>query len=109
MAGSTAGTRWLAGQVARLTGDILAWETLDGTLLHSLRMQGLRVRLPGTAIDIQALNLQWRPILLATGVVQVDAFTADGIRIVVQPGIYREQIVCVGKSIQIEGAALYSF
>jgi translocation and assembly module TamB len=81
MAGSTTGTRWLAGHVARLTGGILAWETLDGTLLHSLRMQGLRVRLPGTAIDIQALNLQWRPILLATGVVQVDAFTADGIRI----------------------------
>jgi translocation and assembly module TamB len=82
LAATTAGTQWLAGQAVRMAGDSLAWDELDGTLLDSLQLRGLRLRVPGAAVDIQALKLQWQPGSLVSGVVQVDLLAADGIRIV---------------------------
>lgn len=81
LAGSTAGTQWLGGQVARMAGDSLAWEALEGSLLDSLHVRGLRIRSAGTTIDIRDLNLRWQPGSLPSGVVQVNDLTAEGIRV----------------------------
>ena len=64
-----------------MAGDSLAWETLDGSLLDSLHVRGLRIRSAVTTVDIKVLTLRWQPGSLLTGVVQVNDLTADGIRV----------------------------
>jgi hypothetical protein len=47
--GSEAGTRFVAGRVNSLAGDAVQWSRLEGTLLGSLRLHGLRLNLPKVA------------------------------------------------------------
>ncbi len=81
---TTGGTRWVAGQARQLSGGLVDWDSLDGRLLGTLRLAGLRVRSPGTAVDIATLELAWSPGALLLRRLQVDSLQAGGIRVRVE-------------------------
>ena len=59
--GSEAGTHFLAGQVASRAGDTVQWSRLEGTLLGPLRLNGLKLSMPGLDLSIDDLYLSWHP------------------------------------------------
>ncbi len=81
LAGTEQGTRVLAEQARRWSGGALDWELIEGRLLGPLRLQGLRLQQPELALDLQALALDWRPIALLNGRLQIERLEAEGIRI----------------------------
>jgi autotransporter translocation and assembly factor TamB len=83
--GSEAGTRFVAGRVNSLAGDAVQWSRLEGTLLGSLRLHGLRLNLPGLDLSIDELSLTWEPLALLQGRAQVDILTGSGVRLVSSP------------------------
>ena len=81
LAGTAEGTRLLAEQARRWSGGALEWERIEGSLLGTLRLQGVRVREPALSLDLQALVLDWRPRALLAGRLQIERLEAEGIRI----------------------------
>ena len=71
LAGTDGGTRLLAGQLSRLTGDSLTWEHLQGRLLGELELQGVSYRQPDQSIQVAVLHLNWRPNALLAVTVRV--------------------------------------
>ncbi len=85
LAGTESGTRWLAQQARGIAGETLTWRQLDGTLLGTLRLQGLQVNQPGTSIAVDSLALTWRPQRLAAMTLQIDRLALAGVRVALAP------------------------
>ncbi len=81
LAGTEQGTRLVAEQARHWSGGALDWERIEGRLLGPLRLQGLRLRRPELALDVQALALDWRPTALFNGRLQIDRLEAESIRV----------------------------
>ncbi len=81
LAGTANGTRLLAEQARRWSGGALEWDRVEGTLLGSLQLQGVRVRQPALSLELQAVALDWRPRALLLGRLQIERLEAEGIRI----------------------------
>ncbi|MEJ2532115.1 MAG: hypothetical protein P8Y92_09975 [Halioglobus sp.] len=81
LVGTADGTRLLAEQARRWSGGALEWDQIEGSLLGTLRLQGVRVREPALSLDLQTLALDWRPSALLMGRLQIERLEAEGIRI----------------------------
>jgi len=82
---SEAGLRFVTGQVNARAGGIVQWSQLQGSLLGSLQLNGLRVSLPGVALSADTLNLSWQPAALLEGTARMDTLQASGIRLTLTP------------------------
>jgi len=81
LAGTADGTRLLAEQARRWSGGALEWDRIEGSLLGTLQLQGVRVRQPAISLDLQTLALDWQPRALLTGRLQIERLEAEGIRV----------------------------
>jgi translocation and assembly module TamB len=81
LGGTTGGTRLLAGQLTRLTGNSLAWDHLQGRLLGELELRGVSYRQPDQSIQVDLLYLNWRPNALLGGRLAVDRLRAEGVQV----------------------------
>ena len=83
LAGTAGGTRLLAGQVQRLSGGMVDWDSVEGPLLGPLQLRGLRLRQQELAVDVQTLTLDWQPRALLGGRLQIDMLVAAGLRVTI--------------------------
>jgi translocation and assembly module TamB len=81
LAYSERGTGFLAGQARRWTGDLVSWQSLEGSLSGPLMLEGLSVKQPGLALELRTLSFDWEPGALLRGMLRVTALEAEGIRV----------------------------
>ncbi len=84
--GSERGTALAAKQVRELAAGAVDWHSLEGSLLGPLSVQHLAVRLPGTALDIASLSLDWAPAALLAGRVDILSVQATGVDLALAQG-----------------------
>lgn len=82
MAASRVGSRWLLEQAGAAAAGALAWNRVEGSLLGTLELEGLRLDQPGLDVDVQYLRFTWRPVRLLTGTLYIDELTARGVEVV---------------------------
>lgn len=83
LAATPGGTRWILGQVRQASDEALNWSRLEGSLLGTLALDGLRWRQPGLAVDVQALHLAWQPSALLRGVLHVHRVEVRGAQVAI--------------------------
>lgn len=66
-AGTPFGSHWLIRQAVQFSGQPLAIERIEGTLLGGLTLDGIDYRSATAAFSAETLALQWRPLGLLTG------------------------------------------
>ncbi len=81
LAYSERGTHFLATQAKRWTGDTVNWEALEGSLSGPLTLRELRFKQPGLQLDLDKVTLDWDPLLLARGRLQVTSLQAENMRV----------------------------
>ncbi|MFM1892060.1 MAG: hypothetical protein RLZ44_1137, partial [Pseudomonadota bacterium] len=82
--GSEGGTRWLLQQVAEFAKSddfSLQLDSVNGTLLRELRLEGVRVEAAGSQIAAETLTLRWKPTALRDMTLHVQALEAAGLRV----------------------------
>ncbi|MBN7797832.1 translocation/assembly module TamB domain-containing protein [Parahaliea mediterranea] len=82
LAASSAGSRWLLERAGAIAGGALAWERVEGSLLDTLELEGLRLDQPGLSVTVEHLRYAWRPARLLTGTLYVDSLAARGVEVV---------------------------
>lgn len=75
------GTRLLLEQARRWSGDSLTWEQLQGPLTGPLHLQGASFRRGELLVEADTMALDWQPLALLRGRLQVNQLQAAGIRI----------------------------
>ncbi|WP_054695207.1 hypothetical protein [Geotalea toluenoxydans] len=70
--GTTAGARWTLQNLSRYTPLQISAARVEGRLLDSLRLEGIKVRSGLKQATIGQLEFQWRPAWLVTGSLVVD-------------------------------------
>lgn len=80
--GSTVqGARWLAATLPSLSGMDLSVQKIEGRLSDHLRLQGVRLKLARQKVEIDTLELRWKPLLLLSGTVALQDLIVSGLRI----------------------------
>lgn len=79
--GSTLVLRRLAGE---LPGEV-AYDAFDGTLLGPLELRGLAYRRGELTVEVDRLELDWRPAALLAGTVDVERLATGEVRIALPP------------------------
>lgn len=80
--GSTVqGARWLAATLPSLSGMDLSVQKIEGRLSDHLRLQGVRLKLARQKVEIDTLELRWKPLLLLSDTVALQDLIVSGLRI----------------------------
>lgn len=84
--GTQGGLHFSLSLVKKLAPDLLQVERVDGRILGDLHLRGLRVRAPGLALDLDYLDLRWRPFAtLADGTLRISELRVSGLNIATAP------------------------
>jgi translocation and assembly module TamB len=78
---TTQGTRWLLTSAAPLSGISFTAQKVEGRLIDHLLLRAMRVGLAKQKLEIDSLELRWKPLLLLAGTVAVQELTLKGVRI----------------------------
>lgn len=81
VAGTTSGTRWLLTKLPPLAGIHFSAQTIEGTVGKHLLLTQVRLGLPQQKIEVDRLELRWKPSLLLASTVAVKELTINGVRI----------------------------
>lgn len=81
VAATTQGTRWLLTSVAPLSGISFTAQKIEGRFIDHLLLKDVRLNLAQQKLEIAAIELRWKPLLLLTGTVAVKELTIDGVKI----------------------------
>lgn len=81
MGSTTEGARWLLTVLPSLSGTALSVEKIEGRLNDGLHLQGLRLELARQKVEIDTLELRWKPLLLLSGTVALQDLIVSGLRI----------------------------
>jgi translocation and assembly module TamB len=78
---TTQGTRWLLTSAAPLSGISFTAQKVEGRLIDHLLLRDVRVGLAKQKLELDSLELRWKPLLLLAGTVAVQELTLKGVRI----------------------------
>ncbi len=81
LASSEQGTEFFAEQLRSQLNGQVDWQELEGSLLGSLHMRNVSISLPGFALDIHSVSLDWQPAKLLQGELLITALQATGIQL----------------------------
>jgi translocation and assembly module TamB len=76
-----AGSRWLLGTVLPRSGVGFSAQRVEGRILDQLHLSGVRLGLAQQKLEIDSLELRWRPLLLLAGTVAVQDLSLTGVRV----------------------------
>ncbi len=75
------GTRWLLESALPMSGVSFSAQKIEGRIIDHLLLTGVRVGLAQQKVELDALELRWKPLLLLTGTIAVQELTVNGVRI----------------------------
>lgn len=75
------GSRWLLESVASLGGVRFSAQNIEGRIIDKLRLTKVRVDLDQQHLELDTLELRWKPSLLLAGTVAVQELVIKGVRI----------------------------
>lgn len=75
------GTRWFLSSVPPLAGISLTVQKIEGRIIDHLLLTGVRLSLGQQMLELDRLELRWKPLLLLSGTVAVQELTLNGVRI----------------------------
>lgn len=78
---TTQGTRWLLETVVPLSGTSFAAQKIEGRISDHLLLTGVRVSTAYQKVELDTLELHWKPLLLLACTVAVQELTLNGVRI----------------------------
>lgn len=81
LAGTTAGARWLLESVSGHAGLRLSIGTVEGRLGDRLLLRQVRLALPNKKVELDSLELRWKPLLLLAGTIGVQELALQGVTI----------------------------
>ena len=81
LANSERGSRFLLAQAESLLADTMTWNSVEGSLLDSFQLGGVRVSQPGLDVEIHTLAITWQPMALLGRALHVSTLNVNGLRI----------------------------
>ena len=75
------GARWLLSSVSLRAGISFSAQTIDGTLGNHLLLTQVRLGLAQQNLELDRVELRWKPLRLLTGTVAVKELSINGVRI----------------------------
>ncbi|MBW4056801.1 MAG: translocation/assembly module TamB [Proteobacteria bacterium] len=78
---TTQGSRWLLTAVVPLSGVSFSAQKIEGRIIDHLQLTQVRVGLAQQKLELDSLELRWKPFLLLAGTVAVQELTLNGVRI----------------------------
>jgi len=78
---TTQGARWLLTNALPLSGAGFSVQKIEGRIIDRLLLRGVRVTLAQQKLNIDSLELRWKPLLLLAGTVAVRELKINGVRI----------------------------
>lgn len=75
------GSRWLLKSIPSLTGVSFSARTIEGKISDRLLLNGVRLIIDRQRIEIDRVELRWKPLLLLTGTVGIKRLTLNGVRV----------------------------
>ena len=81
LAATPHGTRWLLETAIPLSGIGFSAKKIEGKIIDHLLLTGVRVTLAQQKVEIDTLELRWKPLLLLSGTIAVQELSVNGVRI----------------------------
>jgi translocation and assembly module TamB len=81
VAATTQGARWLLTTAVPLSGVSVSAQKIQGSISDRLLLKGVRVGLAQQKVEIDRLELRWKPLLLLSGTVAIQDLILNGVRI----------------------------
>jgi translocation and assembly module TamB len=78
---TTQGARWLLTSALPLSGVSFSAQKIQGSVSDHLLLTGVRVGLAHQKLELDRLELRWKPLLLLAGTVAVQDLILNGVRI----------------------------
>lgn len=78
---TTQGARWLLASASPLAGISFSAQTIEGTLGKHLLLTQVRLGLAQQQLELDRVELRWKPLHLLTGTVAVKELSITGVRI----------------------------
>ncbi len=78
---TTQGARWLLTSVTTQSGISFSVQKVEGRMVDHLLLTGVRVTLAQQKIELDTLELRWKPLLLMAGTVAVQELVINGVRV----------------------------
>lgn len=78
---TTQGSRWLLQSIPSLTGVSFSARTIEGKISDRLLLNGVKLVIDQQRIEIDRVELRWKPLLLLTGTVGINGLTLNGVRV----------------------------
>ncbi|MBK5276724.1 MAG: translocation/assembly module TamB domain-containing protein [Desulfuromonadales bacterium] len=78
---TTQGARWLLSPAIPLSGISFSTEKVEGRIIDHLLLRGVRVGLAHQKLELDTLELRWKPLLLLTGTIAAQELLINGVRI----------------------------
>ena len=75
------GSAFLVKAVRGVLSDTLEIRGVTGTVGHSLRMEGITIRVEDLTVAIDTADLKWHPLYLVTGRLPITSLTASGVSV----------------------------
>jgi len=82
---TTSGLRATVELADTLAGDAFSVDTVDGRLLGTMELRGLRVATAGADVDINTLRLSWIPGWIPGATFFIREIFVDGVRVALHP------------------------
>jgi translocation and assembly module TamB len=77
--GTPGGVRWLMKEVSLISGAKIDAGTVEGSLIHDLRLGEVRVVWREGSLTIRSFHVRWKPLMLISGFVSIDEIALDGV------------------------------
>lgn len=81
LGGTTTGLRWTLQWAARAGGGVLQMADVQGRLLGTINIGGLRYRAPAVQVQVKRVKWQWRPAALLYGRLHVTHLELNGLQV----------------------------
>lgn len=78
---TTNGARWLLTSIAPLSGVKISVQKIEGSINDRLLLTGTRIDLRQLKLELDSVELRWKPLLLLTGTIGVRELIVSGVRI----------------------------
>ncbi|MDA8429632.1 MAG: translocation/assembly module TamB domain-containing protein [Geobacteraceae bacterium] len=78
---TTQGSRWLLETLLPLSGVSFSAHKIEGRIIDHLLLSGVRIGLSQQRLELDRLELRWKPLLLLSGTIAVQDLVLDGVRI----------------------------
>jgi translocation and assembly module TamB len=78
---TTPGARWLLASAASLSGVNISVQKIEGRIIDHLLLGEVRVALAQQKLELDSLELRWKPLRLLAGTIAVQELVISGMRI----------------------------